>query len=323
MIPWTVGVRCQSVVLLVVLVIAGCTDPGTDESAMQWQGSVEKSAGSVVALTASGGIAGAIGSGVIVGAGGYVLIADHVASSGLDIEIATRHGSRSVSVIARDPVLDLQLVHAPGLRGPVVSGLRGTELEPGTEVWAVGAGNGSRTPRAGTVTATETVVDAILPAQPLIETDIRLTPGDSGGALLDADGRLAGLLVGTRVDVDRVQAVSIPAAAIGRFLDRIESEHWPERGTLGLELREVREPGLVVVALPDRGAAGVEGLQVGDRITHINGESVRDRARLQALVAAMGPGRSVRLDVVRGNEYLQREVTTTLLPQPGWGQAEE
>lgn len=305
----------HSVMGLVALVMFGCTDPGANDASSQRLGSVDKSAESVVALTASGGIAGALGSGVIVGADGYVLVADHVASSGLGVEIVTRRGLRPVRVIARDPVLDLRLVRSAGLRGPVIPGLRETPLQQGMKVWAVGVGAGTPEPRSGTVIATDTVVDAVLPTTPLIETDIRLAPGDSGGALLDGEGRLVGLLAATRHHGDRVRSLAIPAGAIGRFLAYVEAGEVPTRGWLGLYLHTGRPSGLVVASMAAGSPAIAGGLKAGDRITRINGEPVGDRARFQALIGALSPGDPVQLEFVREGEALRREIRTGRLPQ--------
>lgn len=309
--------RCALAGLMLLMSACPAPDGSAGESGTYRMAAVATSAESVVALTASGGIAGAIGSGVIVGAGGYVLVADHVASTGFDIEVVTRQGLRPVQRIARDPVFDLQLVRSAGLHGPVIAGLRETSPEPGMRVWAVGVGSGSPEPRPGTVTAVDIVVEAVLPAQALVKTDIRLAPGDSGGALLDAEGRLVGLLAAARGDGDRAQAVAIPAEAIGRFLARVEADQLPDRGWLGLYVRETRSRGLVVVSFANDSPALAGGLQTGDRILRLDGEPVGDRGRFRALVGAIAPGQAVQLVFLRDGEQLQRTVTTARLPQPG------
>ena len=303
-----------------LLVTVGCSDDisGTDPLEGGGVPGWQRNAESVVALTGSWQGVGVIGSGIIVGADGYLLVADHVGSVGIDVTVLTPQGLLPVHTIVRDPVLDLQLVHVPGLQGPVISGLRDSALKPGMPVWAVGAGKGSRMPRKGTVTSIGAEVDRLLPGQALTKTDIRLGPGDSGGALLDDQGKLAGVLVAARAEAGKGEAASVSVGAIRDFLDRIASGELPERGALDIEVRETRNPGLVVVSQSHRRSAGVGELQVGDRITHMNGEPIGDRARFKAVLGAMGPGRPVQIDLLRGNEYLQIDVVTVPLPQPGF-----
>jgi serine protease Do len=144
---------------------------------------------------------------------------------------------------------------------------------------------------------------------PYLVADIRLAPGNSGGPLADARGRIVGVNsmivggLGVAVSVDAVR--SLVAAAT-------------PRPTLGVELRPVRvrvpagsastTVALLVITLDARGAAARAGIRQGDLLLGHAGRAFRSPAELPELLRDAGPGAALRFDVGRGGRQISCEV---------------
>jgi serine protease Do len=144
---------------------------------------------------------------------------------------------------------------------------------------------------------------------PYVVADIRLAPGNSGGPLSDARGRIVGVNsmivggLGVAVSVDAVRG--------------LVAESTP-RPVLGVELRAVRvrvpagSPGtsvaMLVTTLDPRGAAARAGIRQGDLLLGHAGRSFRSPAELPELLRDAGPGSTLRLDVGRAGRQISCEV---------------
>ncbi|MDZ7787363.1 MAG: PDZ domain-containing protein [Halofilum sp. (in: g-proteobacteria)] len=281
---------------------------------------VRSAAPGVVALTAGNGIAGSIGSGVVIGRDGLVLAADHVAAFGAAVEVRVDGRIIPTRTVARDPVADLHLLQAAGLDRPVVSIAEAGSLQAGDRVWAIGAGAIGMTARAGTVTASDQVIDELLPDVPLTLVETPLRRGDSGGALLGLDGRLVGLLTAVRDSPDSATAIAaaIPGSVIRRFLYRVQERRLPPRGWLGVELDTplLSPSGLTISSIHTGSPAAAAGLRAGDRIIAIDDEPVRETTLFHARVAGRSPGERVSLRIGRSGTVVERSITVGHLPQP-------
>ena len=138
----------------------------------------------------------------------------------------------------------------------------------------------------------------------LIRLDLSLTSAAEGGALIDAQGRVAGMAVLG----PRRRALAIPTATIDRAVDQLLAKGHVFRGYLGAGLQPVRLPtgaqpggrGILVVSTDPEGPAARAGLLVGDIVTAWDGKPV-DRVR--EVMRALGPdsvGQTVDLGLLRG-----------------------
>ncbi len=151
-----------------------------------------------------------------------------------------------------------------------------------------------------------------LPRLEVIQADIRLYPGNSGGPLTDASGRV----VGVNAMVGGGLAFAIPSATVLQFL--AEVEHAGERPHIGVEVLSVPLPealrqrhglaqeGAALVAAVEPGSpAEHAGLIVGDTIIAINGLAVPAVEQLPRVLARASAGKAaVTLDLLRGGERL-------------------
>jgi S1-C subfamily serine protease len=146
----------------------------------------------------------AVGSGVLVDAEeGLVLTNFHVIALGKDLQAGTPDRLDDAEVRAAAPCEDLALLHVEGLEDRTAIALGNQEdVRQGDQVVALGypasaSGGKSLTSTAGVVSSVNTPLRIPAPDQPrftnLVQTDAALGPGNSGGPLVGADGRLVGI----------------------------------------------------------------------------------------------------------------------------------
>jgi S1-C subfamily serine protease len=259
-----------------------------------------------------GGREGA-GSGVIVTPDGYLLTSAHVVAGGSGGRAALPDGRElEFSVVGRDPLSDLAVIRAHATDLPSVELGDADRLRVGQLVVAVGNPMGL----AGTVTAG--VVSALgrsLPAgqrlvENVIQTDAALNPGNSGGALVDARGRLVG--VNTAVaGVGLGLAVPVNATTLG-IVGTLIRDGRVRRAYLGvvggrrpLAPRHVaslgQDAGVGVVEVAPGSPAERAGLRPTDTIVALDGHPVQTAGDLQRLIVSEAIGRTLRVRVQRGD----------------------
>ncbi len=146
-------------------------------------------------------------TGSVVEPSGTVLTAYHCVASGLGPRVQTHDGREFVGrMVAADVAMDLALIEVPGL-GPTAPILALATEDPlqGAELWAIGhpfaaAASGSL---SGTLlwSVTQGIVSAV--GDSFVQTDAALNPGNSGGPLLDAQGRIIGV-VSRKLSADNI-----------------------------------------------------------------------------------------------------------------------
>lgn len=238
------------------------------------------------------------GSGVVWRAGGAVVTNAHVVrrASG-HIRLSDGRVART-TVVARDPRLDLALLEAAAT-GPAAAIGDSDALRVGELVLAVGS------PYGHTGAVTVGVVHAAANRR-WIEADLRLAPGNSGGPLADAEGRV----IGINTMVMHGLALAIPSNAVERFVDR-RGRPSPR---LGITVKPVNVQGfgLLIVEVEAGSPAQHAGLQVGDVLTGVDGRPFQAPFDLAlSLEAAEAP---LQLDLWRGGRALACELQLELPP---------
>jgi serine protease Do len=155
------------------------------------------------------------GAGIVWGGEGLVVTNAHCVGESASLTIEMNGKSHSAESIAFARGHDLALIHAPSVRGPFLE-LRDVDtLQPGELVFAYGHPLGVSHSLA--MGALHSVVRDKRTGNPrFIAADIRLAPGNSGGPLVDAEGRLVGvnsMIVGGL-------GVAIPASVVQAFVAR-------------------------------------------------------------------------------------------------------
>jgi serine protease Do len=245
------------------------------------------------------------GSGVIWQPDGLIITNAHVARHAeATIELADGRVFEA-EVAARDPERDLAALRVPAGDLPAAPLGDSDALRPGQLVVAVG------NPLGLVGALTLGIVHTIAPAEGrrrlLVQADIRLAPGNSGGPLADARGRV----VGINAMVGGGLGLAIPSNDVARFL----ANHGA-KPRLGVKLQPVQVPlagkqvpGLMILDLEPGGAAEAGGLILGDTLIGVNGRRFADPRDLLTELNEVGAGAVVRLDLIRGGQPITLEVS--------------
>jgi S1-C subfamily serine protease len=250
----------------------------------------------------------AAGTGIVIGSDGLVVTNHHVVAGATDIEVTvvSTGATYEASVLGYDAAKDvavLRLVDATGV-ATVDTDTSGVTL--GEDVSAVGdAGGdgGSLTAASGTVTDAHepiTVADEST-GEPhrlrnLVEIDADIIPGDSGGALLDADGDVVGMNVAASSGSSDITGYVIPIKRVLRIADQVLADDASGTVEIGYDAFlgvSLTGSGTTLAGVLGGGAAENAGLDAGDTITSLGGADVSTYRQLQKAVAAHDPGDSV------------------------------
>ncbi len=278
-----------------------------------------------------GGISGS-GSGVIIDAGGLIVTNDHVIAAGTQYEVVLSDGrtAYSATLVGTDPLTDLAVleIEADGLK-PIVFG-ETSALRVGDSAVAVGSPlglEGGPSLTVGVLSAFGRQVqvsnDDVLYG--MLQTDAPITQGSSGGALVDARGRLIGITTAVGVSDVGVEGIGFatPIELVERVIDELISTGEIHHAFLGIfggtSFADAADGASVAVGVqvssvePDTGAeAG--GLQAGDLITALDGLPVTTMDDLVVALRYMMAGDDITLTVT--GESGARTLDITLGERP-------
>lgn len=347
--PWTGKSGYAAVVLAAGLALAGCTagEPEPEEGTSS-AAAGQNSAGSNSSTTGdpvTGGAdipriidqvqpsvvtiflgSGGLGSGVIYTADGLILTNEHVVRDAEEVQVAFADGQRvSGTVVATDAVTDLALVQADRTDLPPAEFQ--TELPEVGELAVVigsplgfentataGIISGLHREIPGSATNSSSLVD-------LVQTDAAISPGNSGGALVNGQGQVVG--ISEAYIPPQAGAVSlgfaIPAGTAVEVAEELLEDGSAEHAFLGLapgtltpqiaeQLGVGVEQGVAVLAVEEDGPAAAAGVRAGDILVSLDGEQLTSAEQLLASLRAFNPGDTVTAEVVREGETEQIDI---------------
>jgi S1-C subfamily serine protease len=255
---------------------------------------------------------------------GIVVTAEHTVRVDEEIRVSWSDGRAApATLVGRDPGTDLAVLRIEESDRPVAEVGDSADLKVGNLVLAVGYG-----PRAswGVVSAVGGAwrtwrggeVDRLL------RVDLVLYPGFSGGPLVDASGKVAGLVTS---GLSRQLELAVPASTVTRVVDELLATGRVSRGYLGIGLQPVALPealrrlapgsgarGLIVVRVEADGPAARAGLMLGDVLVTLEGTPLHDPGDVQAAIAGRRVGTAVTISLVRAGAHV--EVAITLAERP-------
>jgi serine protease Do len=167
-----------------------------------------------------------------------------------------------------------------------------------------------------------------------IQTDAAINQGNSGGALVDAEGRLVGIntAIFSRTGGNIGVGFAVPINLARSVMELLIKYGKVTHGYLGISLQMEITPDLAqIFKLPDRGGAMVggvtsntpaakAGLKSGDVIREVDGRKIADRSQLRLLISQTPPGTKVTLKVLHsepGKSPAEKTMTATLETLPG------
>jgi len=251
-----------------------------------------------------------LGSGVIVAADGLIVTNHHVVEGADEIRVVlTDRREFSAEVVAMDERSDLALlrVDTAGERLPTLRFANSDELEVGDLVLAIGNPFGvGQTVTSGIISANARTSRAIGDGGVFIQTDAAVNPGNSGGALVDIDGQLAGVntAIFSRSGGSHGIGFAIPANLVRRMVDLhaagsklvrpwVGAEAQPVRQDMAQALGMERPRGIILVGLHPLSPLRKAGLEANDIILSVGGQPIDDlvalRFRLETAAGRTAP----------------------------------
>ncbi len=278
---------------------------------------------SVVTLQSDLGSQGGLGSGIVMTTDGLIMTNAHVVSAAQQAARADPGGVRTVvtfadgrtapfTVVATDPTCDIAVVRADASFGltPITFG-SSADLRVGQQVVAVGSPLGlDGTVTTGIISALDrplssasgaagqaTAIDAI-------QTDAPLNPGNSGGALVNANAELIGM---NSANASSGSAsgesgsiglgFAIPVDEAKRIADELIATGTASHGFLGARLADdAHTNGARIVEVDSGGPAAAAGLPAGALVTKVDDRLIANADALTAVVLTKAPGTTIAVD---------------------------
>jgi serine protease Do len=263
------------------------------------------------------------GSGFIIRPDGYILTNAHVVNGASEVTVRlTDRREYTAKVIGMDTKSDVAVIKISAKDLPTVKLGDSHNLRVGEWVLAIGAPFGfENSATAGIVSAKgRTLPDSGY--IPFIQTDVPINPGNSGGPLFNMRGEVVGInsQIYSRSGGFMGVSFSIPIDVALQVSNQLETTGHVARGKLGVAIQDVsqgladsfglpRPEGALVSTVEKGGAAAQAGIEPGDVILTINGQST-SATELPVEIATLHPGSTVNLEVWRN--HTSRNVSVKL-----------
>ena len=263
-----------------------------------------------------------LGSGVIVESNGYILTNEHVVKGADEILVMFANGRiANARVIGSDPHTDLAVIKVEATDLPVIP-VADSDAQVGDIALAIGNPFGlGHSVSQGIISAfSRSAITADRPYDDFIQTDAAISPGNSGGALVDYKGRLLGIntMIVSQSGGSEGIGFAIPANIATTVLAQIITQGRVIRGWLGVVLapnfENVEIGGLRVGAVTNGGPAHLAGIRPGDVILSINQVQAVIPAEITAVIETAQPGSELQLLVLRGDQRFRATAIAAELP---------
>ncbi|MDQ0677228.1 serine protease DegQ [Arthrobacter pascens] len=311
---------------------AGADNPVPESPAPDLAGGipqiVENLAPSVVTIFTDGGL----GSGVVYSEDGLILTNEHVVSGATQVEVGFADGQRVAGTVrATDAVTDLALIQAnrTGLPKPTY---QATLPKVGEGAIVLGSPLGfENTATAGIISGLHRSIpdsaSTSLSLVDLIQTDAPISPGNSGGAVINMRGEVVGISEAYIPPQAGAVALgfAIPAATAVEVAEELLADGTAEHAYLGLTPGELTpqigeqlgisvSAGVVVLSVDEAGPAGQAGIRPGDVLESMEGVELNSPEKLLAELRNRNPGDNVGFKMKREDQSL--DVKVELIERP-------
>jgi Do/DeqQ family serine protease len=275
----------------------------------------------------------AAGSGVIISDDGYIVTNNHVVDNAEKIEI-TLFDNRSyeASVIGTDPTTDLALIKVDEDDLDFIEFGDSDAIEVGNWVLAVGNPfNLASTVTAGIISAKARNINILRERSAIesfIQTDAAVNRGNSGGALVDVNGKLIGIntAIATPTGTYAGYAFAVPVDIVKKVVDDLLNYGIVQRAYLGVYIRDVNaqladeydldlSQGVFIDSIIPNSAAELANIKEEDVIVKIEDKNISSVPELQEIIGRQRPGDEIEITVVRNGN--RKEITAELQNQQG------
>tara|TARA_R110001599_G_scaffold64023_3_gene178623 strand:- start:201157 stop:202647 length:1491 start_codon:yes stop_codon:yes gene_type:complete len=268
-----------------------------------------------------------VGSGFIISADGYIMTNAHVVDGADEVYVTlTDKREFKAKIIGVDKRTDVALVKIEGNNLPSLTIGDSDKIRVGEWVIAIGSPFGlDNTVTAGIVSAKARDTGEYLP---LVQTDVAVNPGNSGGPLINMRGEVIGInsQIYSRSGGYMGISFAVPIDEAMRVTEQLKSSGKVTRGRIGVQIGEVtkdvadslgltRAQGALVQRVEADGPAKKGGVEAGDVILKFNGAAIEHASDLPRMVGATKPGTKSTLTVWRKGAMRTLTLTITELEQ--------
>jgi putative serine protease PepD len=263
----------------------------------------------------------ATGTGFVVDKNGNIVTAAHVVDGASSITVTFQDGTtRSAKLMGKDEATDVAVLKVDP------SGLTLHPLELGNSS-ALGAGDAlavigdpfgyERSISTGIVSGLDRTIQAPngFTVAHAIQTDAAMNPGNSGGPVFTADGKVIGIAdqiaTGGSANANTGVGFLVPIDLVKAELPQLEAGQSVRHAYLGVSTSDsstASSTGALIGQVSNGGPAEAAGLRQGDVVTQIGSSQIRDSGDLVAAVATHKPGDTVSVTVRRGGDTQKVDV---------------
>ena len=271
------------------------------------------------------------GSGFIVTADGFILTNNHLVGEAQEVAVQLGDGRKfNAKIIGADPETDVAVIRIAAENLPYVELANSDTLEVGEWVIAIGNPFGlSHTVTAGIVSAKGRNRMGVADYEDFIQTDAAINLGNSGGPLLNLDGKAVGIntaIIGPGGNIGI--GLAIPISMAKAVYEQLKASGKVVRGYLGVQIDNL-EPGMgeffgakndkgaVVTRVFDDSAAAKAGLKADDIVVELESEPIATANELMNRIAMHRPGSKVEVVVLREGKRKTISITLDKRPQEG------
>nr|MBS0037585.1 trypsin-like peptidase domain-containing protein [Saprospiraceae bacterium] len=268
------------------------------------------------------------GSGVIISPEGYVVTNNHVLQFADEITVTLNDNRMfSAELIGRDETTDLAVLKIEATDLPTLEFADSDKSRVGD--WVLAVGNPfdylTSTVTAGIVSAKGrnlNIIDSEGSIEAFIQTDAAVNPGNSGGALVDDQGRLLGIntAIATPTGLYAGYSFAIPINLAAKIVDDIIEHGYYRRAILGVTISEMDASladeigsnittGALIIDVLDQSSASKAGLLPNDIILAVDGKDINSAGDLQAMIGASRAGDTFMVSISRNGNIKNVPVT--------------
>jgi serine protease Do len=266
-----------------------------------------------------------VGSGFIISDDGYVLTNAHVVEGADEVTVTlTDRREFKAKVLGSDRRSDVALLKVNATNLPYLRTGDSSKIRVGEWVIAIGSPfNLDNTVTAGIISAKSRDTGEYLP---LIQSDVAVNPGNSGGPLINMRGEVIGInsQIATLSGAYNGISFAVPIDEVMRVADQLKKTGRVTRGRLGVQISEVtrdvaeslglgKARGAELSMVEAGGPAEKGGIKVGDIILKFNGQPIETTRDLPRLVGATKVGARASVTVWRRGQQLEVPVTIVAL----------
>ncbi|NQE48461.1 DegQ family serine endoprotease [Herbaspirillum rubrisubalbicans] len=264
-----------------------------------------------------------VGSGFIISADGFILTNAHVVDGASEVYVTlTDKREFKAKIVGSDTRTDVAVLKIDGSNLPRLNMGDSDKIRVGEWVLAIGSPFGlENTVTAGIVSAKARDTGDYLP---LIQTDVAVNPGNSGGPLINLKGEVIGInsQIYSRSGGFMGISFAVPIDEALRVAEQLKASGRVTRGRIGVQIGEVtkdvaeslglaRAQGALVQRVEAGGPAEKAGLEAGDIILKYNGAAIERPSDLPRMVGATKPGAKATVNIWRKGSA--RDVTLTVV----------